>query len=129
ILLAEGEKQSAILKAEGDQQAQILQAEGQKQAQIALAEGDRQGKVLRAQGDAESIRLVKQAEADMITKTFGAIKDANPDTGVLQIKYLEALQKVADGKSTTLVVPYESAAMMGALSGAVTALKKSQDSN
>lgn len=125
ILLAEGEKQSAILKAEGEKEAAILQAEGQKEAQIAIAEADRQSKILRAQGEAESIRLVRQADADMIYKTFMAIKESDPTLEVLQVKYLEALQKVADGQSTTLLLPYESSAFMGALTGALKTAQKS----
>jgi regulator of protease activity HflC (stomatin/prohibitin superfamily) len=126
ILLAEGDKQSAILKAEGQKEAAILAAGGQKEAQIQLAEADRQAAILRAQGESESIRLVRQADADMMTKVLTAIKVADPTAEVLQIKYLEALQKVADGQSTTLVIPYESAAFMGALYGGVRALAQKE---
>jgi regulator of protease activity HflC (stomatin/prohibitin superfamily) len=124
ILLAEGEKQSAILKAEGEKEAAVLQAQGDKEAQIERAEGDRQSAILRAKGQAESIRLVQQAEADMINKVFTSIKDADPTVEVLQVRYLEALQRVADGKATTLLLPYESSAFMGSLAGAVSTLKK-----
>lgn len=126
ILLAEGEKQSAILKAEGQKEAAILTSEGQKEAAIRLAEADRQAAILRAEGEAESIRLVKQADAEMIYKVFTAIKKADPTAEVLQIKYLEALQSVADGKSSTLFLPYESTAFMGAIAGGVEVLKRSK---
>lgn len=124
ILLAEGDKQSAILKAEGQKEAAILEAEGQKEAEIRRAEADKQAAILRAQGEAESIRSVQQANADMIFKVFTAIQEAKPTVEVLQVQYLEALQKVADGKATTLVLPYESAAFMGALAGAVHTAQK-----
>lgn len=123
ILLAEGDKQSAILKAQGAKEAAILQAEGEREAQITRAEGEKQARILTAQGESESIRLIQQAEADMIFKVFSAIKESDPTTEVLQVKYLEALQKVADGQSTTLMLPYESAAFMGALAGTVKTLQ------
>lgn len=127
ILLAEGDKQSAILKAEGQKEAAILSAEGQKEAEIRLAEADKQAAILRAEGESESIRLVRQADADMIFKVFTAIKDADPSMEVLQVRYLEALQKVADGKATTLFLPYESTAFMGSLAGAVQSLQHMND--
>lgn len=116
ILIAEGEKQSAILRAEGEQQSLILQAEGHKQSAI-----------LQAEGEAMAIRNVQTAQAEMFYKVFTAIKEANPSREVLQVKYLEALEKVADGKANTLFLPYESAAFMGALVGSVqTARSQSQ---
>ena len=116
ILLAEGEKQAAILRAEGEQQALILQAEGHKQAAVKKAEGE-----------AAAIRNVQTANAEMFYKVFTSIAEANPTREVLQVKYLEALEKVANGKANTLFLPYESAAFMGALVGAVqTARSHSQ---
>jgi regulator of protease activity HflC (stomatin/prohibitin superfamily) len=123
ILLAEGEKQSAILKAEGEKEASIRSAEGQKQAAILKAEGDKEAAVRSAEGESEAIRLVQQAEADMIFKVFTAINDANPSREVIQVKYLEALEKVSNGQSTTLFLPYESAAFLGALAGSVRAVQ------
>lgn len=120
---AEREKRSQILLAEGEKQAAILTAEGQQQSAILKAEGAKQAAVLAAQGESEAIRLVKQAEADMVYKVFTAINDANPSKEVIQVKYLEALEKVSNGKSTTLMLPYESAAFMGALAGSARALQ------
>lgn len=123
ILLAEGEKQSAILKAEGDKEAAIRSAEGQKESAILRAEGAKEAAVRNAEGEAQAIRLVQQAEADMVFKVFTAINDANPSREVIQIKYLEALEKVSQGQSTTLFLPYESAAFLGALAGSVRAVQ------
>jgi regulator of protease activity HflC (stomatin/prohibitin superfamily) len=118
ILIAEGEKQSAILRAEGEQQSLILQAEGHKQAAIKKAEGE-----------ATAIRNVQTAQAEMFYKVFTSIAEANPTREVLQVKYLESLEKVANGKANTLFLPYESAAFMGALVGSVQTAKSQSQPN
>lgn len=92
ILLAEGEKASAILIAEGEKQSAILRAEA------AAAE-----MVTRAKGEAEAIIKVKQAEAEGIK----LLREAGADQSVLTLKSFETLQKVADGKSTKIIIPSE----------------------
>jgi regulator of protease activity HflC (stomatin/prohibitin superfamily) len=119
ILTAEGEKQSAILKAEGEREAAIRNAEGTQKAMILEAEGVKQSAILKAEGDAEAIRNVQSAQAEMIQKTLTYISAANPSREVLQVKYLEALEKLSQGKANTLLLPYESAAFMGALAGSI----------
>jgi len=120
---AEREKRATILTAEGEKQSQILKAEGQKEAAIRQAEGQKQAAILEAEGKASAIRQVQQAEADMIYTVFTSIDKANPSKEVLQVKYLEALEKVSNGQANTLFLPYESIAFMGALSGSVRAIQ------
>ena len=103
ILLAEGEKKSAILKAEGEKEAMILNAEANKQAMILNAEADREAQIKRAEGEAEAFIKVKQAEA----KGIELLNEANPSKEVLTLKSLEALQNVADGNATKIIVPSE----------------------
>ncbi len=103
ILRAEGEKNSAILVAEGRKQSQILDAEAEKQSQILRAEAEKQSQVLRAEGEAEAILAVQKATADGIRM----INEANPGEGMIAIKSLEALEKVADGKATKIIIPSE----------------------
>ena len=90
ILIAEGEKQSAILVAEGEKQSKILRAEADKAAKILEAEAKQAALEKEAQGLAEAIRLVNEA---------------NPTSGYLTLKGFEALEKVANGKATKLIVP------------------------
>ena len=90
ILQAEGEKKSSILIAEGEKESAILRAEAQKESQIKIAEGE-----------AEALLKMKQAEADGIK----LLKDANADSSVLAIKSFEALQSMANGQATKIVVP------------------------
>ena len=90
ILRAEGEKQSKILVAEGEKQSKILRAEADKEAQILEAEANKASLEKEAQGMAEAIRLVNEAK---------------PSVGYLTIKGYEALETLADGNSTKIIVP------------------------
>lgn len=123
ILTAEGEKEAAIRTAEGLRQSSILEAEGKKQAAILNAEGEKQAIVLKAEADAEKIKLVKSAEAEMIERTFMAIHTGRPTPELIHIKYLDSLEKVANGQSTTLILPMESSAFMGSIVSAVNGFK------
>lgn len=101
ILLAEGEKQSAILIAEGQKTSVILAAEAEKQSAILYAEGRKIQKITEADGEAEAIRTVQSATA----KGLEMIKEINVDESVLALKSFEALAKVANGKSTKMIIP------------------------
>ena len=103
ILRAEGEKNSSILVAEGQKAAMILNAEAEKQSQILKAEAIKEAKIREAEGEAEAILKIQQATADGIKM----INEANPAQGVIAIKSLEALEKVADGKATKIIIPSE----------------------
>ena len=104
ITTAEGEKQAAILTAEGNKQQQILEAEGQAEAIQRVAEAERFRQQTVAEGEAEAIRVVYQA-----------IHDGNPDSELITIKYLEALQAMANGQATKIVVPLELSGIGGSL--------------
>ena len=101
ILIAEGEKRSAILKAEGHKESVILQAEADKQSAILRAEAVKEAKIREAEGEAQAILKIQQANADGIK----FIREAGADSAVLQLKSLEAFAKVADGKSTKIIIP------------------------
>ncbi|MBP5574921.1 MAG: paraslipin, partial [Bacilli bacterium] len=111
---AEREKREKILLAEGQKQSAILVAEGQKQSAILGAEADKQMAILRAEGQAESLRQMKQAEADSIRMVKEAeaqglkmINEAKPNEAALQLRYFEALAKMADGQATKIFLPSE----------------------
>ena len=101
ILQAEGEKKAAVLIAEGQKESMILQAEASKQAAILKAEAEKEAKIRQAEGDAEAILKVQQATAEGIR----LINEAAPTREVLAIKSFEALEKVADGQATKIIVP------------------------
>lgn len=121
---AERERREAVLRAEGEKSAAILRAEGEREAQIRKADGDRQAAILRAQGESEAIIQVQKAKAEGIKMVYSAIKEADPTAEVVAIRSLEALEKVADGKATKIIVPSEAAAVLGGLSGIRAILDK-----
>ena len=103
ILKAEGEKKSTILVAEGNKESVILDAEAEKRAAILRAEAKKEAMIQEATGQAEAILKIQQANADGLRM----LKDAAPDSAVLQLKSLEAFTKAADGKATKIIIPSE----------------------
>ncbi len=103
ILQSEGLRQSAINVADGNSQAAVKAAEGERQAAILRAEGNRQAAILESEGRAQAIETV-----------YNAIRAANPDPTLVAILQLDALAKFAESDNNTIVVPYESVALMGA---------------
>ena len=122
ILLAEGEKKSAILRAEGTKEAAILDAEAEKQAAILRAEAEKEKMIKEAEGQAEAILKVQQANADGLR----FLKEVGVDTSVIQLKSLEALVKVADGKATKIIIPSEIQNLAG-LTTALTEIAKKEE--
>ena len=103
ILQSEGLQQSAVNVADGNRQAAIKSAEGERQAAILIAEGNRQAAILEAEGRAQAIATV-----------YNAITAANPSPTIVAILQLDTLAKFADSPNTKIVIPAESAALLGA---------------
>jgi len=103
ILKAEGEKQSAILVAEGQKASAILKAEAEKAAVILQAEAAKEAQIREAEGEAQAILNVQKATADGLNM----IKSVNADDPLIKLKSLEALQKVAEGQATKIIIPSE----------------------
>ena len=101
ILQAEGQKHSAILVAEGQKESAILKASAEKEAAILRAEAEKQAAILKAEGQAQAILAVQKATADSLK----LLNEANPNAQVIKLKSLEAMQKVADGQATKLIIP------------------------
>src|SRR5438270_5859111 len=108
------EKRAFILKSEGQQQSQINIADGQKQAQIKTAEGDKQSATLRAEGKKQAAILEAEGRAQAIGTVYTAILDAKPDPTLVSILQLDTLSKFADSENAKLVVPVETAGLLGA---------------
>ena len=119
ILKAEGEKKSLILVSEGKKQSAILDAEAEKQAAILKAEAAKEKMIREAEGEAEAIRKVQQANAEGIR----LIKEAGADQAVLALKSFEAMEKVADGKATKIIIPCELQNLSAAVKAAVEVAK------
>ncbi|WP_331496608.1 stomatin-like protein [Romboutsia sedimentorum] len=121
ILQAEGEKQSLILRAEAKKEAMVREAEGQKLSSILHAEGEaeaiRQLAIAKAQGEAEVILRVQEATAKGIREVFLAMKESDVDDNILALKSIEALEKVAQGNATKLVLPSDTVNFLGTFKG------------
>jgi regulator of protease activity HflC (stomatin/prohibitin superfamily) len=111
---ADQEKRAKILQSEGIQLSAINVAEGDAQAAVRAAEGERQAAILRAQGNREAAILEAQGRAQAIEAVYAAITKANPDPTLVAILQLDTLSQFANGSNTTVVVPYESAGLLGA---------------
>ncbi len=123
---AERERRAMVTNAEGVKTAQILQAEGNRDAEIAKAEGDKQSQILKAQGKALAILEVQKAEAQAINMIFNAIHEGRATEDVLAVKYLETMQKIAEGPSNKVFMPYQTADFMSSV-GAMIDLAKTRD--
>ena len=120
ILQAEGQKKSAILIAEGEKESAILRASAEKEAAILRAEAEKQSAILRADGEAQAILAVQKALAD----SLAMLNEQAPNDQVLKLKAIEAMQKVADGQTTKLIIPSEMQGLVGLASGLTEAVKK-----
>ncbi len=121
---AERNKRAAILQAEGERQSAITIAEGEKEAAILAADADRESKIRRAEGEADAIKKVAEAKAKEIEMVYGAIKKAAPDDKLVQIKSLEALKEIADGKANKVFVPFEATGALSGLGAAAEVIKE-----
>jgi regulator of protease activity HflC (stomatin/prohibitin superfamily) len=122
ILRAEGERQAAINEAEGKKQAAILASEGQKQAQVRQAEGEREAVRLRAEGRKAALIQEAEGRAEAVRQVYTAILESHPTPELLAILQLDTLSRLVESDNTKLVVPYESAALMGASQALKTVL-------
>ncbi len=117
---AERDRRQAILQAEGTKHSQILVAEGEKESAILRADAEKQSAILRAQGQAEAILAVQRATAEAMR----LLNDACPNDQVIKLKALEAMQKIADGKATKIIIPSELQSLAGLATGLVETVKE-----
>ena len=137
---AERTRRAVVTTADGQREAAIAQAEGLKQANILEAEGHKQKAILDAQGQAEATRQVADAEkyrqltvaegqAEAVRSVYAAIHEGNPTPDLLAIKYLEALQGIANGRATKIFLPADMAGVMGSIGGIAELFNQNGDGN
>jgi regulator of protease activity HflC (stomatin/prohibitin superfamily) len=119
ILLAEGEKKSQILLAEGERESRILRADAEKQSMVLKATGEAESLLKVKTAEAEGIKMIREAEAEGLK----SLKSAEVSKEVLALKSYEAMQKVAEGQATKIIIPSE----MQNLAGTVTAINEMID--
>ena len=106
---AERERRESILQAEGEKASKVLIAEGEKQSTLLRADAAKQARIMAAEAEAQSILKVQQAMAD----SMRMLNENAPNDQVIKLKALEALEKVADGKATKLIIPSEIQGLAG----------------
>ena len=111
---ADQEKRARILQSEGQQQSAVNIADGNRQAAIKQAEGERQAAILRAEGNGQAAILEAEGRAQAISTVYGSIKAAAPDPTLVAILQLDTLTKFAESPNAKLVVPAETAGLLGA---------------
>jgi len=132
---AERERRAMVIEAQGIKEATINKAEGDRQARILKAEGEKQSAILRAEGEAEAIERVAKAErfkkiaiaegeAQAVKNVFSAIHEGDPTNDLIAIKYLEALQAIAQGKANKVFLPYEASNVMASIAGIAELFKE-----
>ncbi|MGH9295924.1 MAG: SPFH domain-containing protein, partial [Acidimicrobiales bacterium] len=127
ILTAEGEKQAAINEAEGRKRAAILAAEASKEAQVRQAEGEREAVSLRAEGRKAAMIQEAEGRAEAVHQVYSAILDAGPTPELLAVLQLDTLSRLVESDNAKLVVPYESAGLLGATQVLKDVLEKVAD--
>ena len=106
---AERERREAILLAEGEKRAAILKAEGIKESEILRADAKKEALIREAEGQAKSILAINEATAEGLRM----IKEVGVDKGVLSLKALESLEKVANGQATKIIIPSDLQGLAG----------------
>ena len=106
---AERERRESILQAEGEKASKVLIAEGEKQSVLLQADAAKQAKIMAAEAEATSILKVQQALAD----SMRMLNENAPNDQVIKLKSLEALEKMADGKATKIIIPSEIQGLAG----------------
>ncbi|MCE2467803.1 MAG: SPFH/Band 7/PHB domain protein [Caldilineaceae bacterium] len=105
------------MKAEREKRAAILESEGQRQAAILQAEGEAQAVRLAAEAKRYQVETEAAGESNAITVVFNAIREAQPDDRLIAIRYLDALETIAQGEANKIFIPYEASGVLGALGG------------
>ena len=116
---AERDRRQAILQAEGQKHSKILIAEGERESAVLRADAEKQAAVLKAEGEAQAILTVQKALADSLK----LLNEASPNDQVIKLKALEAMQRVANGQATKIIIPSELQGLAGLAAGVVEAVK------
>ena len=117
---AERDRRQAILQAEGQKKSAILIAEGEKESAILRASAEKEAAILRADGEAQAILAVQKAMAD----SLALLNEKAPNDQVIKLKSIEAMQKIADGKATKIIIPSEMQGLVGMANGIVEGIKE-----
>ena len=116
---AERDRRQAILQAEGQKKSAILRASAEMEAAILRAEAEKQAAILKADGEAQAILAVQKAMAD----SLALLNEKAPNDQVIKLKSIEAMQKIADGQATKIIIPSEMQGLVGMANGIIEGTK------
>lgn len=71
------------------------------------------------------LKKLQKLRLKEIAMVYSAIKDANPDEKLVQLKSLEALKEVANGDANKIFIPFEATSALSSL-GAITDVMKNE---
>lgn len=120
---AKGYQEAAIARADGEKQAAVLTAEGRKEAAVLDAEGESRAIRLRAEAEKLRLELIGQGEGAAAKSRLTGIKEAAADQQVLTVEYLQALERIGDGRATKLVIPAEFSGLLGTVAALADAVR------
>ncbi len=105
------------MRAERDKRAKMLTGDAEREYQIRVADGEKQAKIARAQGEAQAKILVAEAEKKSIELVAAAVSGTGTDPAqyLVALKYVAAFQEVTKQGDKTVVIPYESSALLGSV--------------
>ena len=123
---AKGYQEAAIARADGEQQAAVLSATGRKQAAILDAEGEAQAIELRAEANKLRLARIGEGEGVAAKARLIGIREAQADKTVLTVEYLQALERIGDGRATKLVIPAEFSGLLGTVAALAEAVRSDE---
>ena len=124
---AERERRAVVTEAEGDKRSRILKAEGIRESAILEAEGEAMAIKTVADADRYKLLTVAEGEAQAIKKVFSAIHEGDPTPDLIAIRYLEALQGVANGQATKVFLPLDTTGVLGSVAAIGELFKENAD--
>lgn len=116
---AERERRETILQAEGKKKAAILEAEGEKESAILRADAKKEQMIREAEGQAQALERIYLAQA----KGIQMVNEAKPSSAYLTLESYKALEKVANGNATKMIVPSDIASVAGTLAAITDTVK------
>lgn len=124
---ANGYREAAVARASGEKEAAVLAAEGRKQAAVLDAEGEARAVELRAEAERLRLEQVGIGEGEAARSRLTGIKEAGADRAVLTVEYLQALERIGDGRATKLVIPAEFQGLLGTVSALAETVRGGDD--
>jgi regulator of protease activity HflC (stomatin/prohibitin superfamily) len=126
---AKGYQEAAIARADGEQQAAVLSAQGRKEAAVLDAQGESEAIQLRAQANKLRLQLLGEGEGLAAKARLTGIKDAGANQEVLTVEYLQALERIGDGRATKLVIPADFSGLLGTVAALAETIRPDDESD